>query len=146
MNSSSGLVFHAGEKGQRTMMLSVSDGHLKLQINGGRRKTSIRSIKKYNDGLWHTVRMWMCMIFYTNVRLFFFYIFFFPQISIFYIELIQVFVKVEGGKAFLTADGIDTQSKKVTGGGKSQFGAPLYIGGLPSDHSAAEVNTVLQTL
>ncbi|XP_056106000.1 laminin subunit alpha-5 isoform X1 [Rhinichthys klamathensis goyatoka] len=107
VNSSSGLVFHAGEKGQRTMMLSVSDGHLTLQVNGGRRKTSIRSRKKYNDGLWHTV-----------------------------------FVKVEGDRASLTADGIDTQNKRVTGGGKSQFGAPLYIGGLPSDHSAAEAGFV----
>ncbi|XDV45702.1 hypothetical protein PO909_013751, partial [Leuciscus waleckii] len=106
VNSSSGLVFHTGQKGQRTMTLSVSDGHLTLQINGGRRKTSIRSKKKYNDGLWHTV-----------------------------------FVKVDD-RASLTADGIDTQFKRVTGGGKSQFGAPLYIGGLPSDHSAAEAGFV----
>lgn len=69
----------------------------------------------------------------------------FPKSQFFHIELTQVFVKVDD-RVSLTADGIDTQSKTVTGGGKSQFGAPLYIGGLPSDHSAAEVNTVLQTL
>lgn len=60
--------------------------------------------------------------------------------------IMQVFVKVEGDRASLTVDGIDSQNKRVTGGGKSQFGAPLYIGGLPSDHSAAMVNTVLRTL
>uniref|UniRef100_A0A8C1UBQ2 Laminin, alpha 5 n=1 Tax=Cyprinus carpio TaxID=7962 RepID=A0A8C1UBQ2_CYPCA len=38
---------------QRTMTLSVFDGHLKLTVNGG--KNFIRSKKKYNDGLWHTV-------------------------------------------------------------------------------------------
>ncbi len=60
VNSSSGLIFYvAGGKGQRTMTLSVFDGHLMLMVNGGKRKTSIRSKKKYNDGLWHTVRMWM---------------------------------------------------------------------------------------
>uniref|UniRef100_A0A9J7XYR4 Laminin subunit alpha-5 n=1 Tax=Cyprinus carpio carpio TaxID=630221 RepID=A0A9J7XYR4_CYPCA len=102
VNSSSGLIVHvAGGKGQSTMTLSVFDGNLMLIVNDGK-KTSIRSKKKYNDGLWHTV-----------------------------------FVRVEADRASLTVDGIDTQRKKVTVGGKSVFGAPLYIGGLPSDHSAA---------
>ncbi|XP_016088609.1 laminin subunit alpha-5-like [Sinocyclocheilus grahami] len=103
VNSSSGLIFHVAEgKGQRTMTLSVFDGHLMLTVNGGKRKTSIRSKNKYSDGLWHTV-----------------------------------FVRVEADRASLTVDGIHTQNKRVTGGGKTAFGAPLYIGGLPSDHSAA---------
>uniref|UniRef100_A0A9J8BJ37 Laminin subunit alpha-5 n=1 Tax=Cyprinus carpio carpio TaxID=630221 RepID=A0A9J8BJ37_CYPCA len=103
VNSSSGLIFHvAGGKDQRTMTLSVFDGDLMLTVNGGKKKNFIRSKKKYNDGLWHTV-----------------------------------FVRVEADRASLTVDGIDTQRKRVTGGGKSVFGAPLYIGGLPSDHSAA---------
>uniref|UniRef100_A0A671KQZ1 Laminin subunit alpha-5 n=1 Tax=Sinocyclocheilus anshuiensis TaxID=1608454 RepID=A0A671KQZ1_9TELE len=103
VNSSSGLIFHvAGGKSQRIMTLSVFDGHLMLIVNGGKKKTSIRSKKKYNDGLWHTV-----------------------------------FVRVEADRASLTVDGIETQRKRVTGGGKSVFAAPLYIGGLPSDHSAA---------
>uniref|UniRef100_A0A672R3F9 Laminin subunit alpha-5 n=1 Tax=Sinocyclocheilus grahami TaxID=75366 RepID=A0A672R3F9_SINGR len=107
VNSSSGLIFHVAEgKGQRTMTLSVFDGHLMLTVNGGKRKTSIRSKNKYSDGLWHTV-----------------------------------FVRVEADRASLTVDGIHTQNKRVTGGGKTAFGAPLYIGGLPSDHSAAMVNT-----
>uniref|UniRef100_A0A673I5R5 Laminin subunit alpha-5 n=1 Tax=Sinocyclocheilus rhinocerous TaxID=307959 RepID=A0A673I5R5_9TELE len=108
VNSSSGLIFHvAGGKSQRIMTLSVIDGHLMLIVNGGKKKTSIRSKKKYNDGLWHTV-----------------------------------FVRVEADRASLTVDGIETQRKRVTGGGKSVFAAPLYIGGLPSDHSAAMVGFV----
>ncbi|XP_057219104.1 laminin subunit alpha-5 isoform X1 [Triplophysa rosa] len=104
VNSSSGLIFHvAGGKNQRTMMLSVFDSHLMLLVNGGKRKTTIRSRKKYSDALWHTV-----------------------------------FVKVEGDRASLTVDGIDVQSKRASsGGGRNVFGAPLYIGGLPSNHSAA---------
>ncbi|XP_051518234.1 laminin subunit alpha-5 [Myxocyprinus asiaticus] len=103
VNSTNGLIFHvAGGKSLRTMTLLVSDGHLVLLVNGGKRKASFRSKKKNKDGLWHTV-----------------------------------FVKVEGDRAFLTVDGIETQNKKVTFGGKSVFGAPLYIGGLPSDHIAA---------
>ncbi len=134
VNSSSGLIFYvAGGKGQRTMMLSVFDGHLMLVVNGGKRKTSIRSKKKYDDGLWHTVRMQMSRDFSDL---------FFSQISYFLNELVQVFVRVEADRASLTLDGLDTQNKKVTGGGKGAFGAPLYIGGLPSDHGAAMVNTV----
>ncbi|XP_016099348.1 laminin subunit alpha-5 [Sinocyclocheilus grahami] len=102
VNSSSGLIFHvAGGKSQRIMTLSVFDGHLMLIVTGGK-KTSIRSKKKYDDGLWH-----------------------------------MVFVRVEADRASLTVDGIEMQRKRVTGGGKSVFAAPLYIGGLPSDHSAA---------
>lgn len=142
VNSSSGLIFYvAGGKGQRTMTLSVFDGHLMLMVNGGKRKTSIRSKKKYNDGLWHTVRMWMSRDFRHT-----FVIFFFSQISYFLTELVQVFVRGEADRASLTVDGLDTQNKRVTSGGKSVFGAPLYIGGLPSDHSAAMVNTLLHTL
>ncbi|XP_052396695.1 laminin subunit alpha-5-like [Carassius gibelio] len=103
VHSSSGLIFHvAGGKDQSIMTLSMLDGNLMLIVNSGKRKTSIRSKKKYNDGLWHTV-----------------------------------FVKVEDDQAYLTVDGINPQEKTVKGGWKSVFGAPLYIGGLPSDHSAA---------
>lgn len=134
VNSSSGLIFYvAGGKGQRTMTLSVFDGHLMLMVNGGKRKTNLRSKKKYNDGLWHTVRMWMSHDFRHTIVIVF---------SYFVNELMQVFVRVEADRASLTVDGLDTQNKRVTGGGKSVFGAPLYIGGLPSDHSAAMVNTI----
>ncbi|XP_043080700.1 laminin subunit alpha-5 isoform X1 [Puntigrus tetrazona] len=108
VNSSTGLILYAaGGKGQRNMMLSVSDGHLVLTINGGKRKSSIRSKKKYADGQWHTV-----------------------------------FVRVEADRASLVADGLDGQNKRAAGGGKSAFGAPLYIGGLPWDHSAATAGFV----
>uniref|UniRef100_A0A9J8D7J6 Laminin, alpha 5 n=1 Tax=Cyprinus carpio carpio TaxID=630221 RepID=A0A9J8D7J6_CYPCA len=73
-------------KDQRTMTLSVFDGDLMLTVNGGKKKNFIRSKKKYNDGLWHTV-----------------------------------FVRVEADRASLTVDGIDTQRKRVTGGGKSTY-------------------------
>ncbi|KAL4655456.1 laminin subunit alpha-5 isoform X1 [Arapaima gigas] len=56
VNSSEGLMFYASEKSKgAAMVLSVSHGHLLLVFNSGRRKTSIRSHKKYNDGQWHTV-------------------------------------------------------------------------------------------
>ncbi|XP_073731136.1 laminin subunit alpha-5 [Misgurnus anguillicaudatus] len=103
VNSSSGMIFHvAGGKNQRTMTLSVHEGNLMLLVNGGKRKTTIRSKKKYNDDLWHTV-----------------------------------FVKVEDDRASLTVDGIDVQNKRAPGGGRNILGGPLYIGGLPSDHTAA---------
>lgn len=137
VNSSSGLIFHvAGGRNQRTMMLSVFDSHLMLLVNGGKRKTTIRSRKKYSDALWHTVRAWWGFCKH----------FIFPNHS-FLQWIVQVFVKVEGDRASLTVDGIDVQSKRASsGGGRNVFGAPLYIGGLPSNHSAATVNTVLGTL
>ncbi|XP_061114000.1 laminin subunit alpha-5 isoform X1 [Conger conger] len=56
VNSSDGLIFYVpGEKVGVAMMLSVSDGHFLLLIDGGRRKASIRSRKKYSDNQWHTV-------------------------------------------------------------------------------------------
>ncbi|XP_066526408.1 laminin subunit alpha-5 isoform X2 [Hoplias malabaricus] len=56
MNSSSGLIFHAAaEKSRAAMTLSVSEGRLNLQLNGGKRKTNIVSRTKYDDGLWHMV-------------------------------------------------------------------------------------------
>ncbi|XP_030624223.1 laminin subunit alpha-5 [Chanos chanos] len=48
-----------------------------------------------------------------------------------------VFVRVEGGKASLTVDGIDVQSRKISSGQKSPFISQLYIGGLPPEHGAA---------
>lgn len=38
------------------MSLSVADGHLLLLLDGGKKKVSLRSHKKYNDNQWHTVR------------------------------------------------------------------------------------------
>uniref|UniRef100_A0A671Z2E7 Laminin, alpha 5 n=1 Tax=Sparus aurata TaxID=8175 RepID=A0A671Z2E7_SPAAU len=57
INSSDGLVLYAagGQRGA-VMSLSVSDGHLLLLLDGGKRKVSLRSRKKYNDDQWHTVR------------------------------------------------------------------------------------------
>lgn len=57
INSSDGLVFYAagGQRGGAVMSLGVSDGHLLLLLDGGKRKASLRSRKKYNDGRWHTV-------------------------------------------------------------------------------------------
>ena len=37
------------------MSLSVSEGHLVLLVEGGKRKTSLRSRRKYSDNQWHTV-------------------------------------------------------------------------------------------
>lgn len=58
INSSDGLVLHAGgaQRGGAVMSLSLSDGHLLLLLDGGKRKVSLRSRKKYNDDQWHTVR------------------------------------------------------------------------------------------
>ncbi|XP_045065442.1 laminin subunit alpha-5 isoform X2 [Coregonus clupeaformis] len=102
VNSSDGLVFYVSGSLERSssssvVTLSVSDGHLLLLVNGGKRKHSIRSHRKYNDGQWHTV-----------------------------------FVKREREKASLIVDGIDAQSKRVSGGEKNPLSPPLYIGGVPS--------------
>ncbi|XP_073325739.1 laminin subunit alpha-5 [Pagrus major] len=57
INSSDGLVLYAagGQRGGAVMSLSVSDGHLLLLLDGGKRKVSLRSRKKYNDDQWHAV-------------------------------------------------------------------------------------------
>uniref|UniRef100_A0A8C2ZML6 Laminin subunit alpha-5 n=1 Tax=Cyclopterus lumpus TaxID=8103 RepID=A0A8C2ZML6_CYCLU len=57
INSSDGLVLYAagGQRSMAVMSLSVSDGHLLLLLDGGKRKVSMRSRKKYNDNQWHTV-------------------------------------------------------------------------------------------
>nr|XP_020511496.2 laminin subunit alpha-5-like [Labrus bergylta] len=57
INSSDGLVLYAanGQRGGAVMSLGVSEGHLLLLLDGGKRKVSLRSRKKYNDGQWHTV-------------------------------------------------------------------------------------------
>ncbi|KAJ8408959.1 hypothetical protein AAFF_G00239800 [Aldrovandia affinis] len=56
VNSSDGLIFYVpGERDGVAMTLSVSGGHFLLLVDGGRRKTSIRSRKKYSDNQWHTV-------------------------------------------------------------------------------------------
>ncbi|XP_031700147.1 laminin subunit alpha-5 isoform X2 [Anarrhichthys ocellatus] len=57
INSSDGLVLYAagGQRGAAVMSLSASDGHLLLLLDGGKRKVSLRSRKKYNDNQWHTV-------------------------------------------------------------------------------------------
>ncbi|KAM9343060.1 laminin subunit alpha-5 isoform 2-T2 [Pholidichthys leucotaenia] len=56
VNSSSGLVFSVG--GQRSgaiMLLSISEGQLLLELDSRKRKVSLRSRRKYDDGRWHTV-------------------------------------------------------------------------------------------
>ncbi|XP_062872234.1 laminin subunit alpha-5 [Trichomycterus rosablanca] len=56
VNSSTGLIFYAaGERGRTGMTLSVSEGKLMLQLNGGKKKNSIVTSNNYDDGLWHTV-------------------------------------------------------------------------------------------
>ncbi|XP_045913044.1 laminin subunit alpha-5 isoform X2 [Micropterus dolomieu] len=57
INSSDGLVLYAagGKRGAAVMSLSVSDGHLLLLLDAGKRKVSVRSRNKYNDDQWHTV-------------------------------------------------------------------------------------------
>uniref|UniRef100_A0A3B4YWT5 Laminin A chain n=1 Tax=Stegastes partitus TaxID=144197 RepID=A0A3B4YWT5_9TELE len=57
INSSDGLLLYAvdGQRGEAAMSLSVSQGHLLLLLDGGKRKASLRSHKKYNDDQWHTV-------------------------------------------------------------------------------------------
>ncbi|XP_022051460.2 laminin subunit alpha-5 isoform X1 [Acanthochromis polyacanthus] len=57
INSSDGLVLYAagGKRGEAVMSLGVSHGHLLLLLDGGKRKVSVRSHKKYNDDRWHTV-------------------------------------------------------------------------------------------
>lgn len=59
INSSSGLVLHAGgqQDGGGELSLSVSEGHLQLMLllDGAKKKVNLRSRKKYNDNRWHTV-------------------------------------------------------------------------------------------
>ncbi|XP_075995809.1 laminin subunit alpha-4-like, partial [Genypterus blacodes] len=57
LNSSDGLVLYAGggQRGGAVMSLSVTEGHLLLLLDGGKRKLSLRSRRKYNDQQWHTV-------------------------------------------------------------------------------------------
>ncbi|XP_071369418.1 laminin subunit alpha-4-like [Centroberyx affinis] len=57
INSSDGVVLYAagGPHGGAVMSLVVSDGHLLLLLDGGKRKVSLRSRRKYNDDQWHTV-------------------------------------------------------------------------------------------
>lgn len=57
INSSDGMVLHTTSRGRSggVMSLSLSEGHLLLLLDGGRRKVSLRSRRKYNDDRWHTV-------------------------------------------------------------------------------------------
>uniref|UniRef100_A0A7N8WL84 Laminin, alpha 5 n=1 Tax=Mastacembelus armatus TaxID=205130 RepID=A0A7N8WL84_9TELE len=57
INSSNGLVLHMGgsRHGGAVMSLMLLDGHLQLLVDGGKRKASLRTRKKYNDNQWHTV-------------------------------------------------------------------------------------------
>lgn len=59
VNSSNGLIFYAAaETGRVALTLSVSEGHLILLLNGGKRKFSIMTSAKYNDNHWHMVSVW----------------------------------------------------------------------------------------
>ncbi|KAA8582349.1 hypothetical protein FQN60_009089 [Etheostoma spectabile] len=51
----SGSTHTDAQHGGAVMSLSVSDGHLLLLLDGGKRKVSLRSRKKYDDNQWHTV-------------------------------------------------------------------------------------------
>ncbi|XP_041858853.1 laminin subunit alpha-5 isoform X2 [Melanotaenia boesemani] len=57
IKSPEGLVLYAagGQHGGSVMSLGVSDGHLLLLVDRGKRKVSLRSRKKYDDDRWHTV-------------------------------------------------------------------------------------------
>ncbi|XP_037833033.1 laminin subunit alpha-5 isoform X1 [Kryptolebias marmoratus] len=57
INSSSGCVLYAAstQQGRAVLSLSVSNGFLRLSFDTGKRKVSLRSNKKYNDGRWHMV-------------------------------------------------------------------------------------------
>lgn len=58
-----------------------------------------------------------------------------------------MFVRIEREKASLVVDGINVQSRKVSfSGEKNALSGPVYIGGLPSDHKAAEVITNINVL
>lgn len=58
INSSDGMVLYATSRrrSHSVMSLSLSEGHLLLLLDGGRRKVSLRTRRKYNDDQWHTVR------------------------------------------------------------------------------------------
>uniref|UniRef100_A0A7N6B1R5 Laminin subunit alpha-5 n=1 Tax=Anabas testudineus TaxID=64144 RepID=A0A7N6B1R5_ANATE len=58
INSSDGFLLYvaSSKQGKAVMSLSVSGGHLLLLLDGGKRKSSLRSRKKYDDNQWHTVR------------------------------------------------------------------------------------------
>ncbi|XP_035378190.1 laminin subunit alpha-5 isoform X2 [Electrophorus electricus] len=105
IDSSSGLIFHAVARGgEAAVVLSVSEGRLKLLVGGGNRTTAVITAGEYDDGRWHTV-----------------------------------FVKLDGRKASLVVDGIDSQRKKVSFfGEKTPLARPVYVGGLPPDHRAAQ--------
>lgn len=56
-------------------------------------------------------------------------------------------MRIEREKASLTVDGINVQSRKVSfSGERNALSGPVYIGGLPSDHKAAEVITNINQL
>uniref|UniRef100_A0A8C4Z2D7 Laminin subunit alpha-5 n=1 Tax=Gadus morhua TaxID=8049 RepID=A0A8C4Z2D7_GADMO len=56
INSSEGLVLRTTQQGGGAVMsLRVSEGHLVLLVEGGKRKASLRSRRKYSDNQWHTV-------------------------------------------------------------------------------------------
>uniref|UniRef100_A0A3Q1JX64 Laminin subunit alpha-5 n=1 Tax=Anabas testudineus TaxID=64144 RepID=A0A3Q1JX64_ANATE len=57
INSSDGFLLYvaSSKQGKAVMSLSVSGGHLLLLLDGGKRKSSLRSRKKYDDNQWHTV-------------------------------------------------------------------------------------------
>lgn len=58
-----------------------------------------------------------------------------------------MFVKIDRGRASLIVDGINVQNRKVSSSGeKNALSGPVYIGGLPSDHKAAEVVTNIHVL
>ncbi|GCC25954.1 hypothetical protein chiPu_0004368 [Chiloscyllium punctatum] len=54
--SSHGLIFYVANKEEdQFMTLFIARGHLIYSFSNGREKLKLRSLEKYNDGLWHNV-------------------------------------------------------------------------------------------
>lgn len=143
INSSDGLVLYAagGQRGA-VMSLSVSDGHLLLLLDGGKRKVSLRSRKKYNDDQWHTVRS------HAGVTRLGHHLVFSPEFltrSPSVIVSLQVFIKREGEKISLIVDGISAQSKRLPGGDRTRLTGPLYVGGVPPSLTVKHPDFTSQT-
>uniref|UniRef100_A0A8C4GGV7 Laminin subunit alpha-5 n=1 Tax=Dicentrarchus labrax TaxID=13489 RepID=A0A8C4GGV7_DICLA len=108
INSSDGLALYVagGQRSGAVMSLSVSDGHLLLLLDGGKRKVSLRNSDTHRT---RSASVFMSL---------------------------QVFIKREGDKISLIVDGISAQSKKIPGGDRTRLTGPLYVGGVPASLTA----------
>lgn len=56
--SSHGLIFYVANKDEdQFMKLFVSRGYFVYTFSNGHKKMKIKSLEKYNDGLWHNVSL-----------------------------------------------------------------------------------------